>query len=452
MTIPGRQGKDDRKSFFENLLDTGADAEEKVQVCEAEEDEDAAFEEADRRRNSINPDEVDLLKAAAEGDPSYIQNLLDQVEECRKKHQLLKAHRYLEKVITLRNQGLHEDPELEVRYAKLIDQALRVKDVLSRCAPPRQKEGWKYFNVDGSEMWRNWDKDEVGKLSAYLIWEAGGTLVQHLASTRDGDAIEPLWDGAFWGMKAEHRGNVTLMKWLEKEKLTGNKVEIIVERIFCELLDMSPTPCWLVLERSPQVENFETFEGEWEGFQIDPPQHTRLVVKDNWRIIEPLSPTNVRCYAIISGIIPGALRWMISDMVIGIGFKMALKSSMKSWETIVKSLNEKPEIMAERQTQEAAFYDSVEESSKAYFQRIEDRKAARAERRARGEKSFEDDTPRAGASPMSDMSPSSVASGNSTGSKSSRLCAGLRWSKKKKGPPSEPATPRTADGDATPRP
>merc|ERR1719188_440830 len=94
-----------------------------------------------------------------------------------------------------------------------------------------------------------------------------GSILQLLASIRDPHVAEPFWDGASWETRTQHAGNVTLSRWLQKNPINGKRQEVILERVLCDCLD-EELPCWVLSERSPDIEGLQEFAGAYGPFRI----------------------------------------------------------------------------------------------------------------------------------------------------------------------------------------
>merc|ERR1711976_388011 len=92
-------------------------------------------------------------------------------------------------------------------------------------------------------------------------------------------------------MHSQHAEGSSLVRWLQKDPFSGRKTEVVVERVMCDCLDRKQQPCWVVLEKSPDIKNFEQFSGKWESFDIAPcPKgHLRAIIEDSGRVFEPIS-------------------------------------------------------------------------------------------------------------------------------------------------------------------
>eukprot|EP00441_Pelagodinium_beii_P032730 CAMPEP_0197627826 /NCGR_PEP_ID=MMETSP1338-20131121/6332_1 /TAXON_ID=43686 ORGANISM="Pelagodinium beii, Strain RCC1491" /NCGR_SAMPLE_ID=MMETSP1338 /ASSEMBLY_ACC=CAM_ASM_000754 /LENGTH=363 /DNA_ID=CAMNT_0043198653 /DNA_START=49 /DNA_END=1140 /DNA_ORIENTATION=+ len=213
----------------------------------------------------------------------------------------------------------------------------RVHRVLEACMPPSSPE-WKRFDlesVEGGCFWRCWDA-RTGNLKTIISWVAPGSLEKVIAYYRDAAEAEPLWQGECWGMRCQHADGISFQRWLQKEYFTARTTEVLVERCLCDCLDHS-RPCWVLLERSPDVPNLSDFAGTCGNFEISPcPGGAyRTVMEESGRVLEPLTPDTVRTTMALSVHVPGLMRWALTDSLLHWGFEKGTKSSTKSWMHII---------------------------------------------------------------------------------------------------------------------
>merc|ERR1712216_961786 len=199
-----------------------------------------------------------------------------------------------------------------------------------------------------------------------MSWVAPGSLEQQVAAVRDAHVAEPLWDGACWDMRTQHAGGASLCRWLQKDPFSGRRTEVIVERILCDNLD-SDKPCWVLLEKSPDVLDWEKFSGQWDSFDIEacPKGHMRAVMEEGGRVIEPLTSQQCRVSMAIKLQLPAVIRWIITDSLLCFAVNMGAKSTMKSWDNIVDNWDssEYPNVFQEQ----AHFYGALKERVEAFF-------------------------------------------------------------------------------------
>lgn len=239
-----------------------------------------------------------------------------------------------------------------------------VRRVLEACSPPSTAE-WKHLDLEACRFWRRWDAE--GKtLHAVSAWEAVGSLEQQIASMRDADVAEELWDGACWDMTCQQGDGATLVRWLQKEPLTGNKVEVILERTLCDCLD-GDRPCWVLVERTPQIPDFENFSGRWGAFTIPakPAGYTRPVTPECGRILEPIGPDRVRVTMAFTVQFPAVIWWLLSDRILTLGVSFASTSAMKSWEKIIGGWAKSG--YPKRIQRDSDFYGPLEDRIAAFF-------------------------------------------------------------------------------------
>lgn len=226
----------------------------------------------------------------------------------------------------------------------------RVRLQLQQCSQTVGK-GWQRFAIDStSTMWRRWQGQT---LHLTIQWEAIGSLQQQIASIRAVEFAEPLWDGACWDMWSQHANGASLVRWLEKEPLTGRKREIILERVLCDCLDFE-RPCWVVLERSPDVADLQNLSGQWGGFNIGPvPKGFTRVASDGGRMIEPIDASRCRCTISVSADVPKVISWLVTDNAMKMVAQFLMKSMTNSWNRIIegwdgtgygKHMRENPEL------------------------------------------------------------------------------------------------------------
>lgn len=243
--------------------------------------------------------------------------------------------------------------------------AAQVRALLDKVGAYEQQSGWQALEAGEVVMWRRWDPTTKA-LQVIMSWEARGALVQQVAVCRDAELAEPLWEGACWDMWSQHAGGASMVRWLQKDPFTGKRTEVIQERVICDCLD-EPKPCYVILERSPDVMDWDTFSGPYGLFHVPakPPGVLRAVFEPGGKVLEPISPTECRVTMTLTLRLPGAIRWVVTDSVLILAVKQIYKSSIKAWNTIVDgwSTSEYPSV----QQQKSAFYASIEERVAAYL-------------------------------------------------------------------------------------
>lgn len=274
---------------------------------------------------------------------------LQQVRRLSDQCQLLSVEAVLQKA------GLSAEtqhPELR-NLAGRVD---RVKEVMEACATP-DGNSWVQFSLDEGNCWRRWDL-ESQKLHLLMRFEAKGSLQQMVAALRDVDVAEPLWDGACWDMHTQHHGGASLVRWFQKDPISGRRNEVLLERVFCDCLD-SDTPCWVLSERTPDVTGLDTFEGRYGEFDIPKPTYgfTRTVTTNSGRVIEPISANRCRISIKLCLELPAAVRWAVTDSVLSFAGRMAAKSTLQSWNKIIDRWDASG--FEERIQRDSAFYRPI---------------------------------------------------------------------------------------------
>lgn len=238
----------------------------------------------------------------------------------------------------------------------LPERVRRVKAVRAGCTEPRG-EGWKRFDLELCTVWRKWDT-KTGNIKIVMRWEALGSLLHQVAALRDADLLEPLWDGACWDITCQHSAGTTLVRWLQKDPFTGKKCEVILERVLCDCLDCEP-PCWVLLERTPDLEGFETFTGKWKNFDIAevPKGFVRSVTGESGRVLVPAAESFCAVTMALDFHVPGVVRWALTDSLLALGIRSVSKSSKQSWDKIIQGWGTCG--FEERMRRDAAFYDPI---------------------------------------------------------------------------------------------
>mmetsp|Transcript_103970 Transcript_103970/g.289710 ORF Transcript_103970/g.289710 Transcript_103970/m.289710 type:complete len:386 (+) Transcript_103970:119-1276(+) len=261
--------------------------------------------------------------------------------------QLIRAARLLEDS----PKAIPEDHSCELR-----ERAARIRRVLQSCAPP-EGGGWKRFDLETCTLWRCWDTAS-GELKLIMSWEIQGSLLQQISSIRDADVAEPFWDGACWDMTAQHRGGASLVRWLQKDLFSGKKQEILLERVLCDCLD-DELPCWVLSERSPDVERLQDLSGKYGLFDVPAaaPGYARQVMLESGRIIEPRGADRTRTSMALTAKVPAALRWLATDSLLTFGVKLGAKNTQKSWLRLVDQWDSSGYV--QRIQEDSAFYGPV---------------------------------------------------------------------------------------------
>lgn len=303
-------------------------------------------------RSIADAEEIDSVNAQEEAVQAVVQ--------AAGHLQLLKAAQMMEDA-----QIQPLDASLPEGLADVIKRAKRVRSVLQNTST--DGPGWKRFDMELCAFWRRWDP-ETQALNMVLSWEAEGSLLQQIAVIRDAEVAEPLWNGACWQMWAQHAMGASLVGWLQKDPFTGKKTEVIVERVLCDCLDEALS-CWVLLERSPDIDGWEDFLGSWGPFDIPakPKGFCRSVVAPSGRIIEPISPNSARITMALSLELPAIVRWAVTDRVLTLAIRLGSKGNMKSWKNIINSWNSSG--YNERMREQAAFYEPIEQRFKKYLDR-----------------------------------------------------------------------------------
>eukprot|EP00931_Biecheleriopsis_adriatica_P108332 TRINITY_DN82641_c0_g1_i1.p1 TRINITY_DN82641_c0_g1~~TRINITY_DN82641_c0_g1_i1.p1 ORF type:complete len:405 (+),score=90.53 TRINITY_DN82641_c0_g1_i1:45-1217(+) len=256
-----------------------------------------------------------------------------------------------------RLQALDAKSSLPVDLQRLSGWVQRTKTLREACQG-REGADWKQFDLGMCKLWRRWDG---ATLHTTLVWDASGSLQQQIMAMREADVLEPLWEGACWDMWAKHADGHSLVRWLQKDPFTGKKMEVMMERVFCACLD-GDMPCWVVLEHSPEVPSFESYEGKYYDFDIAPTPagYFRSITSNSGRVIQPISEDCCRVTMELSIQVPSAIRWLVSDSLLCFAVRMGGKSTMKSWDQIIEKWSTAGfEARAER---EAHFYKPLAQS------------------------------------------------------------------------------------------
>lgn len=240
-----------------------------------------------------------------------------------------------------------------------------IKRMFATCRPPKGEAGWTYLPLsDGHHEAQGWTRWIDGGATVQIIFQfsSDGSLVQQLASIRDGDVLEKLWGGVSWDMSNQHADGATLSNWKERTPVIGKQVEVLLERYFSNCLDDPDLPCWVLAERSPNVEDFTTFSGAWGPFIIPPlvKGFTRTPDVEAGRVIEPLGSNRCRVTSAITLPVPALVRWFLSDSIVSLALKAGVKVGHRSWQKVVDAWDRSG--MDERLQREAAFYGAAQRS------------------------------------------------------------------------------------------
>lgn len=240
-------------------------------------------------------------------------------------------------------------------------------DALRKACNSREGPGWKHFDLDICQLWRLWDTHS-GNLRLILSFEARGSLEQQISSMRNVDVIEPLWDGACIQTVCQHSQCRSLVRWLQKDPLSGKKMEVILQRVFCDCLD-DISPCWVVLEQTPDLPDFDHFTGAWGPFHISelPKGHFRTVTAPGGRIIEPIARDRCRVTMELSVHIPAVIAWMVTDSLLAWAIKLSAKSATSSWDRIIDGWDSCDFSVSKGA---AAFQTQLESRLTEYFSRL----------------------------------------------------------------------------------
>jgi len=222
--------------------------------------------------------------------------------------------------------------------------------------------------LESLTLWRCWD-DKTGNLKLVMQWESPGSLQQMVASLRDSDVCEAAWDGGCWEMQNQQCGGATLARWLQKDPFSGKKTEVMLDRVLCDCLDDENQPCWVLLERAPQIEGFETFAGQWGGFNIKsvPEGYTRAIAAESGRVCESVGEDKCRCTMVIDFKIPSFVRWLLTDSLLQLGVSKMSKATGASWEKIISGWSDLG--FDDRMRENKAFYDPVIERIKTHLEK-----------------------------------------------------------------------------------
>lgn len=245
--------------------------------------------------------------------------------------------------------------------SELASRSQRVRDVLHDLSSARlESPGWKSFEMESVTFWRRWDPDNQA-LEIVSSWESRGSLLQQVAVIRDAEIAEPLWNGQCWDIWAQHAPGVSLVRWLQKDPITGRKLENIVERVLCDCLD-EDTPCWVLLERTPDIPGYEGFCGTWGPFNIPvkPKGFERSTRPLSGRIIRPISPSTTRTVLGERVVLPAAIRWFCTDRVLLVAMRLIASGLLKSWNDIIDGWD-KSEYDT-RISEQSSFYDPISDS------------------------------------------------------------------------------------------
>lgn len=245
-----------------------------------------------------------------------------------------------------------------------------IKRMFATCRPPKGQPGWTFLPLsDGQHEAQGWTRWVDGGTTVQIIFQfsSDGSLVQQLASIRDGDVLEQLWGGMSWDMSNQHADGSTLSNWKERTPVIGKQVEVLLERFFCNCLDDPDLPCWVLAERSPRIADFTTFAGPWGPFTIPAlvKGFTRTPDVEAGRVVEPLGRGRCRVTSSITLPIPGLVRWFLSDSVLSLALKAGVKLGHRSWQKVVDAWDSSG--MDARLDREKAFYGAVQESLDNYL-------------------------------------------------------------------------------------
>jgi len=248
---------------------------------------------------------------------------------------------------------------------ELSNRMARVRRIQEECRPHTEK-GWKRFDVETCTFWRTWDS-KTGALKLVMQWDAIGSMQQQIAALRDADVCEPQWNGECWSMTSQHAKGASLVRWLQKDPFTGRKTEVLMERTLCDCLD-EERPCWVLLERSPDVAKLETFSGTYGPFEIGPVPDgfLRSVTSECGRVLEPLGEDKVRVTMVIEIALPSIIRWVVTDSLMVFAIKTSSKGIQQSWNKIIEGWDTSG--FNERIQKEAEFYEPVRARVAAYLQ------------------------------------------------------------------------------------
>lgn len=257
--------------------------------------------------------------------------------------------------------GSARPPGLEA----VCERAEFIKRMFATCRPPKGQPGWTYLPLsDGQHEAQGWTRWVDGGTTVQIIFQfsSDGSLVQQLASIRDGDVLEQLWGGLSWDMSNQHADGRTVSNWKERTPVIGKQVEVLFERFFCNCLDDPDLPGWIIAERSPQIPDLNTFAGAWGPFNIPSPVKgfTRTPDVECGRVVEPLGSNRVRVTSVITIPIPGFVRWFVSDTVVSLALKAGVKLGHRSWQKVVDAWSTSG--MDERLQRESAFYGAAQKS------------------------------------------------------------------------------------------
>eukprot|EP00927_Polykrikos_kofoidii_P047151 TRINITY_DN41240_c0_g1_i1.p1 TRINITY_DN41240_c0_g1~~TRINITY_DN41240_c0_g1_i1.p1 ORF type:complete len:459 (-),score=66.38 TRINITY_DN41240_c0_g1_i1:67-1392(-) len=310
------------------------------------------------------------------------QRLLAEASVAASQGQLDLAAKALEKALsigralgTIPVKGEADEQHWDALLSSVSRRKERVDRLIKACGP-QDGDGWKQFDLDICSLWRCWDT-KTGRLKLVMRWESPGSIQKQVAILREVDVAEPLWDGLCTGMTVQHAGGSTLARWLQRDPFTQRKVEVMLEREFCDCLERE-MPCWVMSEASPAIENYETFQGAYGPFTISavPQGYQRTVTEASGRLLEPKDANSCYTSMCLEIYIPPVIKWILTDSLLVLSVQLCSKNTMKSWVKIVDKWDELD--WDERLVKERAFFEPVNTRIAAFFAR---RSAAAAAQR-----------------------------------------------------------------------
>ena len=230
-----------------------------------------------------------------------------------------------------------------------------------------EADGWKRLEIDNPRctLWRCWLRS--GELKTIIRYETQGSLIQFISSLRDVDVSEPFWKGVAWDMSSEQQGGTSLVQWKQNHPVSGSKQEVILERILCDCLD-EELPCWILSERSPDVECLQDFSGWYGSFSIPAVAdgHSRVVTTESGRVIEPIGPHRCRVSMAYSFMLPKVIKWLARDSVLALCVRLTAQSTIKSWVALVDQWETTG--YGERMKRDSQFYQPLAERIARYLE------------------------------------------------------------------------------------
>jgi hypothetical protein len=352
----------------EHGKDCGILGNETIEVWNRDRESAKNLSEAARSLDSIeayssrfSAHDIQLAVASVEelAGECIVASPMDEAARAAECCQLLKAARIMKdgKIVDLPGR-----PNLDEHVSRVRDTFVELFSKDSE----EGRNGWKKFELELCTLRRRWDP-KTQALNIIMSWEAEGSILQQLAVIHDAEIAEPLWNGACWDISAQHHEGRSLVRWLQKDPFSGRKTEVIVERVLCDCLDEEDNPCWVLLERSPQVPDWDDYKGKWGPFDIPPKPkgYLRAVMAPSGRTIQPLSKNTCRSTMLLSLQVPAVVRWLVTDSLLTWAIKMTSKGTMKCWLDIIRGWDSS--AYNERMKEKSLFYTQVENRENHYL-------------------------------------------------------------------------------------